>query len=245
VIREKLADLSELIGGYDFAEVIAAYWRGYDTGNEQLRTDARCGGSRTLLRRAVRRRRHRPLAPPTRHPDRASRGLPPQAATSPSEPSRALCALGCVNARPIAALKCRAPDVRDAPLRLEVGSAAPRPGRPSAAVRDAGSRGGWQGRQVPRIAIGRASRPPLAPRSRHAKGSTAGTALQRPASPASRAGCDRRSRCGRPADQPGQIGRVCRSVAGHAVSLGHTGSGIRTRGVRSLAADTLRHLPGL
>jgi BREX system ATP-binding protein BrxC/D len=40
VIREKLAELSELVGGYDFAEVIAAYWRGYDTGNEQLRTDA-------------------------------------------------------------------------------------------------------------------------------------------------------------------------------------------------------------
>jgi hypothetical protein len=40
VIREKLGDLSELVGGYDFAEVIAAYWRGYDTGNEQLRTDA-------------------------------------------------------------------------------------------------------------------------------------------------------------------------------------------------------------
>lgn len=40
VIREKLASLSELVGGYDFAEVIAAYWRGHDTGNEQLRSDA-------------------------------------------------------------------------------------------------------------------------------------------------------------------------------------------------------------
>jgi hypothetical protein len=40
VIREKLANLSELVGGYDFAEVIAAYWRGHDTGNEQLRSDA-------------------------------------------------------------------------------------------------------------------------------------------------------------------------------------------------------------
>ncbi|ODU03400.1 MAG: ATP-binding protein [Pseudonocardia sp. SCN 72-86] len=40
VIRERLSSLSELVGGYDFAEVIAAYWRGHDTGNEQLRTDA-------------------------------------------------------------------------------------------------------------------------------------------------------------------------------------------------------------
>ncbi|MCY1000011.1 ATP-binding protein [Myxococcus sp. MISCRS1] len=40
VIREKLAALSELVGGYDFAEVIAAYWRGHDTGNEVLKADA-------------------------------------------------------------------------------------------------------------------------------------------------------------------------------------------------------------
>ncbi|MBN8230516.1 ATP-binding protein [Corallococcus macrosporus] len=40
VIREKLAALSELVGGYDFAEVIAAYWRGHDTGNEALKADA-------------------------------------------------------------------------------------------------------------------------------------------------------------------------------------------------------------
>ena len=40
VIRERLADLSELVGGYDFAEVVAAYWRGHDTGNEQLKSDA-------------------------------------------------------------------------------------------------------------------------------------------------------------------------------------------------------------
>ena len=32
--------LTELAGGYDFAEVIAAYWRGHDTGNEQLKADA-------------------------------------------------------------------------------------------------------------------------------------------------------------------------------------------------------------
>ena len=36
VIREKLADLQELTGGYDFAEVIARYWEGFDTGNEEL-----------------------------------------------------------------------------------------------------------------------------------------------------------------------------------------------------------------
>ena len=36
VIREKLAHLQELTGGYDFAEVIARYWEGFDTGNEEL-----------------------------------------------------------------------------------------------------------------------------------------------------------------------------------------------------------------
>jgi len=40
VIRERLSKLTELVGGYDFADVIAAYWRGHDTGNEQLRADA-------------------------------------------------------------------------------------------------------------------------------------------------------------------------------------------------------------
>lgn len=40
VIRERLAALQELTGGYDFAEVVAAYWRGHDTGNEQLKADA-------------------------------------------------------------------------------------------------------------------------------------------------------------------------------------------------------------
>ena len=39
VIRERLTDLQELVGGYDFAEVIAAYWRAYDTGHAQLRSD--------------------------------------------------------------------------------------------------------------------------------------------------------------------------------------------------------------
>jgi hypothetical protein len=40
VIHGRLQDISELTGGYDFAEVIAAYWRGHDSGNEQLKSDA-------------------------------------------------------------------------------------------------------------------------------------------------------------------------------------------------------------
>lgn len=40
VIHDRLAQISELVGGYDFSEVVAAYWRGYDTGNEALSTDA-------------------------------------------------------------------------------------------------------------------------------------------------------------------------------------------------------------
>lgn len=40
VIRAGLTQLTELTGGYDFAEVINKYWQGYDTGNEQLKNDA-------------------------------------------------------------------------------------------------------------------------------------------------------------------------------------------------------------
>jgi hypothetical protein len=40
VIAGRLAQLSESVGGYDFAQVIAAYRTGHDTGNEQLKTDA-------------------------------------------------------------------------------------------------------------------------------------------------------------------------------------------------------------
>ena len=40
VISEKLAALSEMVGGYDFAQVIGAYWRGHEEGNEQLKSDA-------------------------------------------------------------------------------------------------------------------------------------------------------------------------------------------------------------
>ncbi|MGO4382490.1 ATP-binding protein [Pseudoduganella sp. RAF53_2] len=40
IIRHKLDQLTELVNGYDFADVIAAYWRGYEDGNEQLKADA-------------------------------------------------------------------------------------------------------------------------------------------------------------------------------------------------------------
>ena len=40
VIRERLDHLSELVGGYDFAEVIAAYWRGHDQGDDTLKSNA-------------------------------------------------------------------------------------------------------------------------------------------------------------------------------------------------------------
>jgi hypothetical protein len=40
VIREKLAHLTEMVNGYDFAEVIAAYCTGFEQGNEQLKADA-------------------------------------------------------------------------------------------------------------------------------------------------------------------------------------------------------------
>lgn len=40
VIQERLASLAELVGGYDFAEVIGAYWRGHDTGNDELKSAA-------------------------------------------------------------------------------------------------------------------------------------------------------------------------------------------------------------
>ena len=40
VIAHRLEQLAESVGGYDFAQVIAAYWKGHDTGNEQLKADA-------------------------------------------------------------------------------------------------------------------------------------------------------------------------------------------------------------
>lgn len=40
VIRQKLAYLTELVNGYDFADVISAYCRGAEEGNERLKADA-------------------------------------------------------------------------------------------------------------------------------------------------------------------------------------------------------------
>ena len=39
VIRSRLEQLTELVNGYDFADVIAAYCRGVEEGNEQLKSD--------------------------------------------------------------------------------------------------------------------------------------------------------------------------------------------------------------
>jgi hypothetical protein len=40
VIHTRLRDMAEMTGGYDFAAVVAAYWRGHDSGKEQLKSDA-------------------------------------------------------------------------------------------------------------------------------------------------------------------------------------------------------------
>ncbi|MBP0625425.1 ATP-binding protein [Cupriavidus consociatus] len=40
VLRQKLEQLTELLNGYDFADVIAAYCRSHDEGNEQLKANA-------------------------------------------------------------------------------------------------------------------------------------------------------------------------------------------------------------
>lgn len=40
VINERLEALTEMVGGYDFAQVIVAYWNGHDSGNEQLKSDS-------------------------------------------------------------------------------------------------------------------------------------------------------------------------------------------------------------
>jgi P-loop Domain of unknown function (DUF2791) len=39
-IQARLHDLSEMTGGYDFAQVIEAYWQGHDTGNDDLKSNA-------------------------------------------------------------------------------------------------------------------------------------------------------------------------------------------------------------
>lgn len=40
VIQRKLERLSEMVNGYDFAQVIAAYWKGFQDGNEAAKADA-------------------------------------------------------------------------------------------------------------------------------------------------------------------------------------------------------------
>lgn len=40
VIHEKLSHLTEMVNGYDFAEVVATYCRGFDEGSERLKSDA-------------------------------------------------------------------------------------------------------------------------------------------------------------------------------------------------------------
>ncbi len=40
VIAERLGDLSQMTGGYDFAHVIGQYWVGYENGSDQLMADA-------------------------------------------------------------------------------------------------------------------------------------------------------------------------------------------------------------
>lgn len=40
VIRAQLNQLTEMVNGYDFADVIASYCRGFEEGNEQLKADA-------------------------------------------------------------------------------------------------------------------------------------------------------------------------------------------------------------
>ncbi len=40
IIHEKLGEVKEMVGGYDFAEVINAYWEGHNNGNEELKSDA-------------------------------------------------------------------------------------------------------------------------------------------------------------------------------------------------------------
>ena len=40
VIREKLAHLEDLTGGYDFATVVSRYWEGFEAGDEELKSAA-------------------------------------------------------------------------------------------------------------------------------------------------------------------------------------------------------------
>ena len=40
LIDKKLASLREMVSGYDFAHVVNAYWLGYETGNEELKSNS-------------------------------------------------------------------------------------------------------------------------------------------------------------------------------------------------------------
>ncbi|MGL4431699.1 MAG: ATP-binding protein [Plesiomonas shigelloides] len=40
IIHNKLAELTEMVGGYDFAKVIEAYWNGHEQGNDALKSNA-------------------------------------------------------------------------------------------------------------------------------------------------------------------------------------------------------------
>ena len=40
VIHDRLSALAEHVGGFDFASVVEAYWRGHETDNDQLKSDA-------------------------------------------------------------------------------------------------------------------------------------------------------------------------------------------------------------
>ena len=40
VVRQQVQSLTEMVNGYDFAEVVLAYWRSHEEGNEQLSADA-------------------------------------------------------------------------------------------------------------------------------------------------------------------------------------------------------------
>lgn len=40
IIAKRLNHLNEFVGGYDFATVISLYWKGHETDNEQLKSDA-------------------------------------------------------------------------------------------------------------------------------------------------------------------------------------------------------------
>lgn len=40
IIHKKLEGIKEMVGGYDFADIITSYWKGHDSGNEELKSSA-------------------------------------------------------------------------------------------------------------------------------------------------------------------------------------------------------------